>query len=101
MLVPGIVLIFYDRVKDTTQDLIAQGSWQDGAYTIDIQRKLTTKDQMDIQLQEGKSFTIGLALYDNKNGHRKHYVSFPVSVSLGGQAEISAMKIGATEVPAK
>ncbi len=85
--------IFYDRVRDSSQDLSAQGAWQDGFYTLVIQRKLTTQDKMDIQLQEGKSFTVGLALYDNKNGHRKHYVSFPVSVTLGGgQAEITAVK---------
>lgn len=92
--------IFYDRTTDSSQDLSAQGGWENGFYTLTIQRKLTTQDQMDIQLKEGKAFTVGLALYDNKNGHRKHYVSFPVSVSLGGvQAEVTAMKM--TETPVK
>ena len=92
--------IFYDRVKDSSQDLSAQGAWQDGFYTLVIQRKLTTLDRMDIQLREGKTFTIGLALYDNRNGHRNHFVSFPMSVTLGrGQAEITAVKTGEEASP--
>lgn len=89
--------IFYDRVKDTSQDIEAQGSWQDGFYTVVITRKLTTKDRMDIQFQEGKAFTVGFAVHDDNSGHRKHFVSFPVSVILGkGQADLTAAKI--TEV---
>lgn len=86
--------IFYDRAKDSSQDITAQGSWQDGFYTMVIKRKLTTQDQMDMQLQEGKIFTMGMAIYDSKNGNRKHYVSFPVSVVLGNaQADITAVKM--------
>lgn len=94
--------IFYDRVKDSSQDITAQGSWQDGFYTMEIKRKLITQDQMDIQMQEGKSFAMGMAIYDNKNGNRKHYVSFPVSVALGtGRADINALKIVDVPPPAK
>lgn len=93
--------IFYDRVKDSSQDIAVKGSWQDGFYSVVINRKLTTEDQMDIKMQEGKGFTIGMAIYDNKNGGRKHYVSFPVSVVLGtGQAEITAVKIVEVAPPA-
>lgn len=87
--------VFYDRVRDTSQDIEAQGNWQDGFYTVVIKRKLATQDQMDIQLKEGKAFNIGIALYDNKNGHRKHFVSFPLSITLGGgQADLAAVKLG-------
>jgi cytochrome c-type protein NapC len=86
--------IFYDRIKDSSQDISAQGAWQDGFYTVVIKRRLATQDQLDIQMQEGKGFTVGLAVYDNKNGHRKHFVSFPVSVTLGGgQADIRVEKV--------
>lgn len=94
--------VFYDRIKDSSQDITAQGGWQDGFYTLVISRKLKTQDQMDIQLLDGKTFTIGLAVYDNKNGNRKHYVTFPVSVSLGtGQADITAVKIAEVQPVAK
>lgn len=87
--------VFYDRVRDSSQDIVAQGNWQDGFYTVIIKRKLATQDQMDIQLKEGKAFNIGIALYDNKNGHRKHFVSFPMSITLGGgQADVAAVKLG-------
>lgn len=86
--------VFSDRSKDSSQDISAQGAWQDGFYTVIITRELAPKDQMDIQLKEGKGFYAGLAVYDNKNGNRKHYVSFPFNIMLGGrQADVTAVKI--------
>lgn len=86
--------VLSDRTRDLSQDIFAEGTWADGFYTTVITRKLATKDQSDIQLQEGKGFSMGLAVYDNKNGNRKHYVSFPLSVFLGGKtADLTAVKI--------
>lgn len=86
--------IFYDRIKDSTKDIKVEGTWEDGFYTVTIKRALTTEDPMDIQLQEGKAFTVGIAVYDQKNGYRKHHVSFPLSISLGGgKADVAAVKI--------
>lgn len=87
--------IFYDRTRDSIKDVKADGNWDNGFYTVTIKRSLTTSDPMDIQLQEGKIFTIGIAVYDYKNGYRKHHVSFPLSVSVGrGEADITAVKTG-------
>lgn len=89
--------IFYDRVGDSHKDIKADGTWQDGFYTVTIKRRLTNGDPMDIQFQEGKRFTAGIAVYDQKNGYRKHHVSFPVTVSLGGgDADVIAVKVGDT-----
>lgn len=86
--------VLSDRTRDLSQDIFAEGTWADGFYTVIITRKLATKDQTDIQLQEGKGFNMGLAVYDNKNGNRKHYVSLPLSVFMGGrQADLTAVKI--------
>ncbi|MEK7851383.1 MAG: ethylbenzene dehydrogenase-related protein [Deltaproteobacteria bacterium] len=86
--------IFYDRIKDSTKNIKVEGTWEGGFYTITIKRPLTTEDPMDIQLQEGKTFTVGIAVYDQKNGYRKHHVSFPLSITLGGgKADVAAMKI--------
>lgn len=86
--------IFYDRVKDSTKNIKVEGTWEDGFYTVTIKRPLTTQDPMDIQFQEGKTFTVGIAIYDQKNGYRKHHVSFPLSITLGGgKADVAAMKI--------
>jgi len=86
--------IFYDRVSDSHKDIKAEGDWQNGYYTVAIKRSLKTDDPMDIQLNVGKTFTAGIAVYDLKNGYRKHHVSFPVSISLGGgPADITAARI--------
>lgn len=86
--------IFYDRIKDSTKDIKVEGTWQNGFYTVTIKRALTNEDPMDIQFQEGKTFTVGIAVYDQKNGYRKHHVSFPLSITLGGgKADVAAMKI--------
>ena len=91
--------VLSDRIKDLSQDISAQGFWQGGFYTVVIERKLTTIDKMDIRLREGKGFYMGLAVYDNKNGNRRHYVSFPLSVELGGKkADVIAVKT-MVEVP--
>ncbi|MDO8445165.1 MAG: ethylbenzene dehydrogenase-related protein [Deltaproteobacteria bacterium] len=86
--------IFYDRIRDSTKDIKVEGTWQEGFYTVTIKRKLTTLDPMDIQMQEGKTFTAGIAVYDQKNGYRKHHVSFPLSIAIGGgKADLTALKI--------
>lgn len=86
--------IFYDRIKDSTKNIKVEGTWENGFYTITIKRPLATQDPMDIQMQEGKTFTIGIAVYDQKNGYRKHHVSFPISITIGGgEADVSAVKL--------
>lgn len=94
--------VLSDRIKDASRDISAQGIWQDGYYAVVITRKLMTADRMDIQLKEGKRFYIGLAIYDKRTGNRKHYVSFPLSVSIGGKnADLAAVKIAEDAPQAK
>jgi hypothetical protein len=80
-----------DRTADNN-DLTAAGSFENGAYTVVITRKLATGDANDIALVEGTPFSIGIAVHDNGNGGRKHYTSFPVSIGLATAADITAKK---------
>ena len=63
-------------------DLSAAGSFEGGKYTVVITRKLSTGDARDITLQDGKDFSIGISIHDNKHKGRHHYTSFPLSVGL-------------------
>ena len=84
--------IFEDREKDDNGDIKSDGKWENGNYTVVMKRKLQTGDQRDIQLKGGDEVAIGIAVHDKSN-HRKHFVSFPMSIGLGADGDIKAEKI--------
>ena len=84
--------ILQDRIKDDQNDLSVTGSFEEGKYTAVFSRKLSTGNEGDIELTDGKVFNIGIAIHDNKNTGRKHYTSFPVSVGLSTGGDITAQK---------
>jgi hypothetical protein len=73
-------------------DVHAKGSWEDGTYTVLLQRKLDTgHPDDDIALKAGGVYTFGFSIHDDAAGKRAHLVSFPVTVSIGpGEADIQA-----------
>ena len=86
-------IVLQQRTEDTQNDLSATGSFADGTYTVVMSRKLVTGDKNDIALTDGKSFSIGIAIHDNGNGGRKHYVSFPLTIGLSSAADVTAQKL--------
>ena len=83
--------VLQDRIKDNN-DLVATGGYADGKYTVVMTRKLSTGDKGDIQLKDGKAFSIGIAIHDNKNKGRKHYTTFPLTIGLSTAGDITAKK---------
>jgi len=73
-------------------DLAATGSFEGGKYTVVITRKLATGDKGDIDLKDGKAFSVGISVHDNKNKGRKHYTSFPIAIGLSASGDVSAKK---------
>ena len=88
----GDMYVLDKRHDDDKNDVTASGSFENGKYTVVLTRKLSTGDQDDITLPDGKDFDLAIAIHDNKNNERRHYVSFPVSVGLGAAADVSAQK---------
>lgn len=84
--------ILEKRKKDDTNDVVATGNFENGTYTVEISRKLSTGDKDDITLEDGADFDLGFAIHDNKNHGRKHYVSYPLSVGLSAPADVEARK---------
>ncbi len=78
--------------SEDKNDISATGGYEGGKYTVVIKRKLSTGDTNDIVIKDGKTFSMGIALYDNKMGGRRHYTSFPFSIGLSAEADISAQK---------
>ena len=81
-----------DSRHEDKDDLTATGSFDGGKYTVVISRKLTTGDKGDIDFKDGKDFSAGIAIHDNKNKGRKHYTAFPISIGLSASGDISAKK---------
>ena len=73
-------------------DLSASGSFEGGKYTVVITRKLNTGDKGDLELQDGKAFSAGIAIHDNKNKDRKHYTAFPITIGLSAAGDVTAKK---------
>lgn len=80
------------RSKDDQNDLSATGGFEGGKYTVVVKRKLSTGDAKDVAVGDGKAFSVGFSVHDNKNKGRKHYVSFPVSIGLSSPGDIAAKK---------
>ena len=78
--------------EEDHNDVTATGGYANGTYTVVITRKLNTGDKDDIMLEDGKDFDIGIAIHDNKNNERRHYVSFPLSIGLSAPADVEAKK---------
>ena len=88
----GDMYVLDKRHDDKNNDVSASGSFADGKYTVVLSRKLNTGDKDDIMLEDGKEFSLAIAIHDNKNHERRHYVSFPLSVGLSAAADVTAQK---------
>lgn len=81
-----------DKRSQDNNDVTASGGFDNGTYTVVISRKLNTGENKDIVLKDGGTFSIAVAIHDNKNNGRRHYTSFPVSIGLSSEADINARK---------
>lgn len=81
-----------DSRHEDNNNITATGSFEGGKYTVVMTRKLETGDKGDIDLKDGKLFSAGISIHDNKHKGRKHYTSFPVSVGLSASGDIKAKK---------
>jgi len=83
--------VLADRIEDKN-DLDVSGSYENGKYTVVFKRKLSTGDSGDLVFKEGSAFSLDIAIHDLRNTGRKHYTSFPVSIGLATEADVSASK---------
>jgi hypothetical protein len=75
-------------------DIQASGVWRNGRWTVDLKRKLNTGNPDDRVLEPGKLYDIGLAIFDDKVSNRRHYVTLPpLTLGLGADADIKAMRV--------
>lgn len=62
-------------------DITADAKYENGQWTLILSRKLDTGSADDIQLQTGRTYTIGVAVFDD-SGDENSYNSDPIQIKL-------------------
>jgi hypothetical protein len=75
-------------------DVQAAGRYADGHWVVELRRKLNTGSPDDKALRPGKAYPVGFAIFDDTVSNRRHYVTLPLSVGLGVEGDIKAVKVG-------
>lgn len=68
------------------------GSWEDGVWTVLWTRPLDTGNPADDKIMKvGGVYTFGFAVHDDNITTRGHHVSWPMTVGIGAEADITAV----------
>ena len=79
--------------RNVTPDNNAIASWKDGRWTVVIVRPLGLANGDDKALAEGKVYNVGFAVHDDNITTRGHFVSFPLKLGFGADADIKAVRL--------
>lgn len=82
--------------EGSAADVMANGSWQNGRWVVELRRKLVTGNPDDKPFVPGRIYRFGLSLFDDKVTARWHFVSFVHTLGLGANttATVRAVRIG-------
>jgi hypothetical protein len=71
-----------------------KGTWENGMWTVLWTRKLDTGHPEDDKIMKaGGVYTFGFAVHDDNITTRGHQVSWPLSVGIGTEADITAVTV--------
>ena len=74
--------------------LLAHGVLKDGKWTVELRRKLDTRQPDDKALVPGRVYDIGFSVFEDRGSNRRHLVTLPpVTLGLGVEADIKAVKL--------
>jgi hypothetical protein len=78
----------------------ANGIYRDGAWHVDLWRALDTGHPMDDKIlhHQGR-YQIAFSAHIRATGSRWHYISFPMTLGLGREADIEAVRFDGTAPP--
>lgn len=78
----------------------ANGIYRDGAWHVDLWRAKDTGSPLDDKMvQHGGQYQIAFAAHILATGSRWHYVSFPLTLGLGREADIQAVQFDGAAPP--
>jgi len=75
-------------------DVVTSGRYADGHWTVELRRKLNTGNADDKVLRPGKAYPVGFSIFDDTVSNRRHYVTLPLTVGLGVDGDVKAVKVG-------
>jgi hypothetical protein len=70
-----------------------KGTYADGRWTLFWTRKLDTGSKDDVALKPGQSYPIGFSVHEDNVTARFHHVTFPMTLSLGGEGTVRAVSL--------
>jgi Ethylbenzene dehydrogenase len=73
--------------------VVGKARWKDGFWDVSLVRAMDTGNPLEdkAMVDKGK-YTVAMAVHRNATGSRWHYVSLPVSLGLGRDAELQAVR---------
>lgn len=86
-------LVGRELAKGSAADNDASGAWKDGMWTVVIVRPLGLANADDKALKPGGVYSVGFAVHDDNVTTRGHFVSFPLRLGIGADANIRAVKL--------
>jgi len=76
------------------------GRWEDGFWDITLRRAMDTGNPTDDKILVDKgTYTVAFAVHRDASGSRWHNVSLPVSLGLGRDAELTAVRFSGATPP--
>ncbi len=91
-MVPDYVVSRADA-SGSAADNNAIASWKDGMWTVVIIRPMGLTNADDKTLKDRGVYNVGFAVHDDNITTRGHHVSFPMTLGLGVDADIKAVKL--------
>jgi hypothetical protein len=80
-------------------DIGGKGVWRDGKWEVEMVRLLDTGNPDDKALKDRRRYTSAFAVHKDYTGSRWHYVSLPLSLGMGIEADLVARKFSDAEPP--
>ena len=85
--------ILAERIMKGGQGVSFSGGLKNGVWTIEMTRKLTSKEPGDISMATDQMYNIGFAIHDDYSTSRFHHVSLGFKLGFNNEdAEINAVK---------
>ena len=80
--------------QGSAADVQAFGRYSDGHWVVELRRKLNTGNPDDKVLRPGRAYPIGFSIFDDTVSNRRHYVTLPLTLGLGVDGDVRAVKVG-------
>ncbi|MBE0472491.1 MAG: hypothetical protein IBX55_23660 [Methyloprofundus sp.] len=79
--------------EGSRSDIAANAFWADGYWNVSLSRLMDTQAPLDDKIfVDGGEYSIAFSVHRDATGGRWHYISMPISLGLGRDAQLSAYK---------